>query len=251
MPLDPAFPFSAAPHAFSDREIRALHLHPYFEIGLCYSGEGIFVVEDKVIRFKPGDVMLIASCEAHKACSPSGKKCSWRFALTDAAALLRNMTGDARLLDTDALSGPRFPNRFSQENFPAMHTAVAALFAEAVGNKAHAQDLIRSLLLQTLVEAHRYLQAHQPRTAFVRRARDLNTITRLKPALQAIAQGYEEPMAVPGLAHVCAMSEGHFRRQFNAAMGKGPLEYLNDYRISMVCSRIANPDESITSAVTT
>ena len=46
-----------------DEEITELHVHDKFEIGYCYEGSGIFVVENKVIPFSEGDVCVLSSSE--------------------------------------------------------------------------------------------------------------------------------------------------------------------------------------------
>ena len=50
------------------------HIHDCFELGYCYSGEGLFLVEDKILPFRAGDAAIINHREVHvMVSSPGGK----------------------------------------------------------------------------------------------------------------------------------------------------------------------------------
>jgi len=61
------------------RRSRGLHVHDSLEVGYCYDGRGIFVIEDKVFPFSAGDVCVINSSEMHLARSAEGTESHWTF----------------------------------------------------------------------------------------------------------------------------------------------------------------------------
>ena len=72
-----------------DREITYLHRHDRIELGYCYSGEGIFLVENKVLPFRSGDATVIPAGAPHLARSTPGSVSRWRWLYADFDRLLR------------------------------------------------------------------------------------------------------------------------------------------------------------------
>jgi len=60
-------------------EIKRLHFHNCLEIGYCCEGEGIFIVDNKILTFSKGDVSVIFKNQIHIAQSEKGKLSRWKF----------------------------------------------------------------------------------------------------------------------------------------------------------------------------
>lgn len=56
--------------------------------------------------------------------------------------------------------------------------------------------------------------------------------TRLEPAIRHFERHFAEHISIPALARLVGMSETHFRRCFNDAVGCTPLKYLTTMRIN-------------------
>ena len=65
------------------------------------------------------------------------------------------------------------------------------------------------------------------------------------PALEYIKQNYMTTFSMDYLAELCGLSPTHFRRIFNLAMGRSPLEYLNTVRINKACYLLRSTENSI------
>lgn len=70
------------------------------------------------------------------------------------------------------------------------------------------------------------------RAADAANADSWHTRTRLEPAIRHIERHSSERISVPSLARLVGMSETHFRRCFNDAVGCTPLKYLTIMRIN-------------------
>jgi AraC-like DNA-binding protein len=243
--LNRHFPFHMMKVPIHEKEIKALHIHAPFEIGLCLEGRGTFVIEDKVFSFQPGDVFLINHLEMHRACSPTGQTTQWYFMLFEPALLLGPMVTNHEAIDTEALCGPGFINRFAEHEFPEMHRLAKGIASEEMEKPPFYQDTVRLMLLRIMILACRELGKRIPRHQIQRTKRTSRLMARLKPALEKIARDYGEQVTVEDLAELCFMSTGHFRRQFHTVFGKSPQEYLCDFRINMVCNRLGTTSREI------
>jgi hypothetical protein len=98
-----------------DAPITFMHRHNCLEIGYCHSGAGIFVVEDKTLPYRAGDVSIISEAEMHQAWSIAGMRSEWTFVEVDPLALVPAPTEERWLLLATAISSiPSSTPRSSQ-----------------------------------------------------------------------------------------------------------------------------------------
>jgi AraC-like DNA-binding protein len=245
--LDRDFPFQCSgPLLLRERTIERLHIHDVFEVGLCLEGKGIFVIEDKVFSFGAGDVFIINHLEMHRACMPDGRPSRWHFLMMDPLALLSPGAASPEVADTRLFSGKDFPNQFRQKEHPRIFGRVEAMIREAGEKSLYYRENIKALLLLLLVDLFRFMKEKAPKQTGQRTGRTFSLMGRLSPALEKIAGSYAEPLTVESLARLCFMGTGHFRRLFGQAFRKSPLDFLNDYRIAMICSQLKTTDRSVT-----
>jgi AraC-like DNA-binding protein len=57
---------------------------------------------------------------------------------------------------------------------------------------------------------------------------------------------YSEPLGVDDLAHAAGLSRAHFSREFRAAFGESPHEYLLTRRMERAAALLRNTDRSVT-----
>jgi len=74
--------------AVPDTPVGYLHYHNGLEFGLCRSGQGVFIVADKVRPFRAGDISVIDRSERHYAQSAPGVSSDWTWAQMDVIGLL-------------------------------------------------------------------------------------------------------------------------------------------------------------------
>ncbi|CAI9404344.1 MULTISPECIES: helix-turn-helix transcriptional regulator [Aestuariimicrobium] len=71
-------------------------------------------------------------------------------------------------------------------------------------------------------------------------------LIRLRRARDRIDRDYAEPLDVPALASEALMSVGHFQRQFKAAFGETPHQYLMTRRIERAQALLRHGTMSVT-----
>lgn len=132
------------------------HIHDCFELGYCYSGEGLFLVEDKILPFRAGDAAIINHREVHVMVSSPGGKTNWSFLNLDPAALLAGyVTEREERLETASFCGNRFPNVISEAEYPELVQPVREIIETRVREPAGFSSEIRSLVWLLLVRLHR------------------------------------------------------------------------------------------------
>lgn len=231
VPLDPAFPFhGGGRYVQGDAPITCLHLHEALELGLCHSGSGIFVVEDKVLPYRAGCISVISEREMHLAQSTPGTTSTWTFLTLDPARLLAGAGAAPELLATAPLAGRAFANVIAPDAAPELCRLVGLLAEEAGrGRAAGHREAVRGLVLAIMAQLHRL----PGRSAAAHRDGDMH---RLAPALGYLNTHWQEELSVPELAAACGLSPTHFRRRFTAAFGQGPLAYLIRFRLEQAAA---------------
>lgn len=247
--LDPAFPLHVVDYTHRRREPGPFHVHEVLEIGVCHSGSGMFMVEDKAYTFRKDDVYVISNLEAHYAHPPNtGTPSDWTFIFLDPLRLL-GASADPALLDLGRCCGPRFSNCFRPESTPRFCAAVRDLIHEFRTRGPHFRDAIHAQVIQILVELNRRSgTAAVPAPSRDSRApsRSLERMRSIEPALKLIAREYGKPLSQARLARTCFMSASHFRRVFVSQMGVSPRDYLLGYRVSMAACLLSGTKTAIT-----
>src|SRR5262245_37790919 len=76
-PLDAALPISCSTWHVADDPIRILDRHDVLELGICIEGSGDYVIEDKVMKYRPGSVAVVNDAECHFTRSAPGTTSRW------------------------------------------------------------------------------------------------------------------------------------------------------------------------------
>jgi len=241
--LPEEFPVSGGTeiHRQNDTPITRLHLHDALEIGYCFSGSGIFVIEDKVFPFKQGDVSIINDKELHLAQSTEGTVSEWTWIMMDPILLLGARVEEPVGLSTAPLCGQKFRNIVSETEHPELTSFVHEIIVEMRDRKPGYHSSVRGIIWSLMIRLHRLPGRTVGQPADTRRSE----MERIAPALQMLASNYMNQIGIGTLAKACHMSLTHFRRIFNQAIGRSPLQYLNHLRIQMASSLLASTNHTI------
>lgn len=230
--VNPEFPFMVTGlYTETDRLITRLHIHDYLELGYCYEGAGIFVVGNKILPFKTGDATVITSKECHLARSLTGTVSKWRWVYLNPEKILYPLFNDSELCDFSRFQGMNFNNVISAEAHPVICDLVCKIVAAGIGTMKFQQEKITALLCLLAAEMHTAYDS-MPHENSIGES-DPGTIQRLNAALEYMSRKYQEPLRIEKLAGLCRLSQTHFRRLFREAIGKSPIQYLNQIRIGM------------------
>jgi AraC-like DNA-binding protein len=224
----------------TDQPIKQLHIHDCLEIGYCYDGSGIFVVENKVLPYTAGDVCVVTRHEMHLAQSIAGSTSPWAFLFVRPLELLEADNEEQASLQSDHLRGDRFCNVISGRQHPEISQLVQDLLDEVQQPGPGHRPLVRGLMSAFLVRLNRIYSP--PKKLY---GVDRHTLEQISPALELIFRHFPRNLSVPELAEACKKSVTHFRRLFQAAMGISPQEYLIQFRIKLAGRLLKSTSRSI------
>jgi len=241
--LDREFPCGVSGlHHHKDDPITQLHAHNYLEIGYCYEGTGIFVVENKVMPFAAGDICVIPASLMHLARSTVGTISLWTWTYLDPIRLVTLPPSEQSLLDPMALSGPDFVNIIK----PAADASVGGIVRQMIDEMHQASPqyrlVVRGLVCTLMARLYRLIPQTGAKTPITDRRDSLHRISK---ALEYLAGHYTETIRIGDLADRCRVSVPTLRRLFHRALGTPPLEYLIRLRIQMASSLLAGTDRPI------
>lgn len=224
--------FSTAPRTIlRDREavelpsaqIRSLHFHNVWEIGLCRSGNGLWIIDNSVCSMKQNDIIIIPTGVCHYSQSISDA-CECEFAYFDPDLLLSSFN--------IGIEKPPVPGQcgiVKQEEL-----------AELLRAFIRTDDPLEAALWFAL-----YL-AKQPDSIRV----DSDTLeSRLSPAISRIMVDYSLPLSNSQLAAECGFCTSWFIKEFKREYSKTPMEFLIDFRVK-VAAQLLRGGLSITEICT-
>jgi AraC-like DNA-binding protein len=241
LPDDFAISSGAGIHRQSDTPITRLHLHDCLELGYCYSGSGIFVIEDKVFPFRGGDVSVINDQEMHLAQSAKGTVSEWTFIMIDPARLLGPHVEEPELLSIGPISGRDFRNILPGTEHTHLARLARELIQEIREKKPGYRSAVRALVWAIMVGLHRLPGVERAKPAAPRR----REMKRVAPALDYLTRHHVEPVRIADLAKLCHVSVTHFRRLFRQAVGQSPGQYLARLRIRMAAALLESSGRKI------
>ena len=214
-----------------DREITYLHRHDRIELGYWYSGEGIFLVENKVLPFRSGDATVIPAGAPHLARSTPGSVSRWRWLYADFDRLLRPAFPRFDPGFLRRLRGAGFANLF-----PAGESELPRLLHRLFEAGNRIEELTALSTLIALEIRDRIENADLPPPDEEGEAAG----ERIAAAIHYLGNHYPEPVSLKRAAALCSLSMVHFRRLFRRATGHAPLEYLNLLRIAAARGELEN-----------
>lgn len=205
------------------------HCHPYTNIGICLSGEGLLKMGGKTERFSKGSLTLIPE-GLHHTRQNTGKEANiWRYVVVDMNRLLDESPNNCRSVICCAMHsvwekgiclGPE------QAESREAASIIQQMFEmkNSCGIKSLPELEAALLLLLTKL-------ARVSTTPLPEKLTQAAECPQIEAAMHYVAEHYAEEIQVEQMAKSCAMSESYFRRLFTQAAGCSPLEYVNKYRV--------------------
>lgn len=225
-----------------DRPIDFLHAHSLPELGYCYEGAGIFMIDNRMIPYQAGDVSLIDARQLHLAQSLPNSCSRWDWIYVDLPKLFCRLTRQTALSNFHFCWRADFPGILPASRYPAISRRLRRI---AVGmqeehryrrEKTVAEFCLLMIDLQALFPS-------SPETPSRQISPEL--LERLSPALHYLNGHYHENFQVSDLARLCNLSETHFRRLFRRFTGASPLGYQRQLQLAGILAQLADRNRSI------
>jgi AraC-like DNA-binding protein len=235
--LDPDFPITK-PMFTSPPGLP--HVHDCFEIGFCYEGGGVFMIENKIFPCSPGQTVFINKREFHLLRNATPNNSRWKFINLDPSKLLLNhIIPDKNLLDLQIFSGPEFKNVIGTADDPIIPELVKDLIHEFEMEKPDYKENVIALIWLIFVKLHRYAPDS------VNDSSQFHSKEKIGKSLQYIASKYKEHISIVELAELCNCSVSNYRRIFTQAMNCSPQQYIIRFRLNIATVLLKNSDEQI------
>ncbi len=211
------------------QDIKYLHFHREFELGLCFSGGGVIFHCDAEIPFSEGDVQIVYPYMRHMHTASERERCKWVWAYIDAESLMEALKiqdisrVEELVKSTGAVSGI-----VDKERFPELHMKLTDFALRSSGEGFADRERMAidfySILLSAADAAKKCGGDSEGLSG---------RISILQPALCRITEDMENGgnTSVEELSRLCSMSVSGFRRVFSELMGAPPKVYIRACRI--------------------
>ena len=224
--------------SLSPSPISALHYHHCFELGVCISGAGETHIENRIYRFRRGDIQYITPNTPHLSTAYEGENCEWIWIFIDPTTMGSNLEkkGLDELLKVSAQS---FNGVFSPHEHPRLFSRITDLLERP---KEDAFTPLDNFLMvgQIMIEAARIGNIDKSKNR-------LPISEHIKPALVYIRENYANPdlMSAEQVASSCGLSVSHFRMLFKKDIGMTLPQYINQTRLSAANHLLETTDKKI------
>ena len=244
VPHEEALYFDKAPVPLPYSEgFDKLHYHDRYEIGICESGDGLFLLEDEVYYLTAGDTIFIAPRRRHYSRSLHEEEpCLCRFAYLDATKI-------------DALLNFVFQR---EERAERILMCAAGLFTPIFSPESEEAVLLTSFMMSAREESPYALEEGELALAhfLCRLAHSENALrgeveishprdSRIASCVEYIATHYDRGDTITKLLSLSNLSESQLRRHFLKELGMPPIAYRNLLRCKIASTLLTNTEMPI------
>lgn len=225
--------------SFSERYIRC-HWHEELEIPVVLSGSVRYQLKDKAYELHTGEGIIINSCIPHSATSFGEDEPVILTTIlhpsllygTPASAIYQKLLYP--YMNTTAMSGILLNDKEAE-----VMKRIDTLYQNAhFGYELQIKSMLCKLFFDILSPYQVILSAYRPSNK--------EALSRLALLLNAIHNGYSEPLSLSELASTVSVSRESCCRFFKSMTGKTISQYLEDYRITQSILLLQDDQYSIT-----
>ncbi|MBE6580168.1 MAG: helix-turn-helix domain-containing protein [Ruminococcaceae bacterium] len=216
-----------------------LHYHDRYEIGICESGEGLFLSEGVFSSVSKGDLIFIAPSRRHYSRSLSRENpCVCRFAYLHASTVeqlisLSSSEDKKKLITSCAQS---IPSVIHPTEDPKSAELLARIM-EACAKKTHEGDMVAALLISAfMIESCEVYPPFSPPHIMS------NTNDAISQISEYLYLHYSGSDTSKFLAQKCHLSESQLRRRFVSVYGMPPIAYRNLLRCRIAAELLTRTD---------
>ncbi len=208
-------------------EMEKLHTHNCMEIGCCFSGSGVFLVDNQIMPFSEGDCSIIFPGQSHIAGSNKADSSMWHFVMMDLALFLELIPEEFGKNKIKLLSSPPdVLNILHPEKHPHICMLIRMIMEQLAEKGILYKETVQSLMLALLCN----LQSME--SVSVQKV-EIHKYDMIAPALSHILGAYAEHLTIKELAKLCNTSASTFRRIFTESMGEPPIDFVHGIRIKV------------------
>lgn len=203
---------------------KKLHYHNGFEIGLCLEGEGIFIIENRVYKFKENCVTFIPSSQPHIAQSPDDAPSKWKYLTFD----WENIFGYKEIHICENVI---HSNEMAQ--------LFLLIYGEVEKKADSYQNVVTHLLKALIYQLLRYENDSGDSSS------TNDDYDKVYAAICYICNNYSHKFTIKDLAAANNYSVNYFRKIFKLQTGMTPLDYIINFRLKMASILLRSTNKSV------
>lgn len=221
-----------------------LHHHDFYEVYYLVSGDAAYVIEGKLTRIKPGDLLLVSPRELHKVSIESDEAPYERYVLWLSPAFVQSLSTPQTDLESGLNSSlPGYSNllRLSPEQQITVRNLLESIFQEADSGSYGSDRMRISLVTQILVQINRLTRLRREEAeTFVYSSRIVSDV------VDYVNRHYREKLTLDGLAERFYVSKYHLSHEFQKHMGTGIYQYILKKRLQIARQLLAEGEPPTT-----
>ena len=152
---------SNATHTEPPTPISRLHYHNMYEMGMCLEGCGEYQINDRVYRFKAGDIVFINHFTPHYSNSQIGYPAKWKIVFFDPVRLMQlaGMLDPDKVLLTARFEMP-FSGIFAPDEHPELTDFIKKIIQQAEIKDEYTDINMAFSIGNFIIACTRYLKSH-------------------------------------------------------------------------------------------
>lgn len=213
------------------REIFNPHWHEHIELHHIIQGSAIFQIDQQQFSVREGDILIANRNELHTGYCTRAPYVA-QVIIVDPSDLSKEL----------GRQNYRFTSLIRSDD--ALCGLLGRIFDEAEQQQPGYRQLCRALVTELLVHLFRYQVADNPpeREILLRQ----KALKRLEPVLHFIEWHFPERLTVEQLAKMLCLSEDRFGHLFREGVGRSPLQYINEIRLSKAMTLLKTDEYTVT-----
>ncbi len=229
-------------HPLSSNAITSLHFHKCLEIGVCTKGSGNCIIDNRLYKYKKGDIQIVLPYQPHLANSDEEKNGTWIWFSYDPYKLTSSDDIGNRIA-TIIEKQVNFSGVFSPNEYPQLAEIINKCIYETQNSKGLSQLYALLLVQQLILELSRIECEFKNSISSRRRSFD-----KIIPALTHISENLNnsKELTLEVLANKCFISTATLRRYFYEFTDMSPQQFIAQARINHSQYLLSNTNKSIT-----
>lgn len=220
-----------------------MHWHNEFELNYILQGRGEFICDNRRFEAGEGDILILPPNMLHAAYPYRDSELVYH-ALVFNPIMLGANSNDRCSSECirPVINGTRKLDVYiSREagDYPEIKEAVIRIFACAHSNQARMDLLLKSELLRL------FWLLEDDAGRICRQDNGISYSGIVRPALEYMAENFQEDITVAQLAGLVHLSKSHFMNCFKKAVGIGAIEHLTQLRINAACEALTATEKKI------
>ena len=219
----------------------SLHCHKHAEIGICLEGNGYNYIQNRIYRFKTGDLQILSAYTPHLATSDEGTISKWIWISIDIPGLLSTYFKKEELPPLLAMQENCFNGTFHPDEHPKLAKLIYDLYE--LRKQPNEVSSFRELFLIGEI----FLEAHAIGDIDSQTVPPYEKSLSLYPVILYIRKNYwdKNAMKEENLAQISRYSVSHFRSRFKKETGVTVQEFILKTRLSYAAHSLTSSSSPI------